>query len=114
MWDVRGESQVYYYRHRRVGGRPRRVYVGTGAAAEEAAAEDARRKAERQADRTAAEADRRRYAAATEPLDGLAALVERLAKAALLGSGWKQHDRGEWRPWRAAAETDGNGSGAGR
>jgi hypothetical protein len=113
MWDVRGRFKGYY-RHQRIGGRPRRVYVGTGPAAEQAAAEDARRKAQRQAEREFDEADRRRYAVATEPLDGLTALVEGLAKAALLGSGWKQHDRGEWRPRRAAAETDGNGSGAGR
>src|SRR2546429_145616 len=71
MWDPRGAG--YYYRHVRVGGRPRRVYLGTGPAAERAAAEDDRRRAERLAQRQAREA--RAQAGASSALPSLRRLL---------------------------------------
>jgi hypothetical protein len=96
MWDVRGHHR-YYYRHRLVDGRRVRVYVGTGPKAEEAAAEDLRRRAERKARRQALRAAEARLRAADVPVTDLEALVRLLTGAALTAAGVYQHDRGEWR-----------------
>ena len=96
MWDVRGEHR-YYYRHRFIDGRTVRVYVGTGPEAEDAAAEDVRRRAERKARRQAERAEEARLRAADAPVTGLEEMVRLLTAAALTATGFYQHDRGEWR-----------------
>ncbi len=96
MWDVRGEHR-YYYRHRFSNGQSRRVYVGTGPQAEEAAAEDLRQRAERKARRQALRAAEARLRAADAPVTNLEGLVRLLTAAALTSAGFYQHDRGEWR-----------------
>ena len=61
MWEARGQRR-YFYRHVRVGGRPRRLYAGTGRAAELAAAADALRRLNREIEareRRAEQADRK-------------------------------------------------------
>jgi hypothetical protein len=91
-WDRRG----YYYRTRRIGASVRRVYVGAGPAAHEAAAQDALRKAKREADRREAQ----RTVAMLEPLDALGAEFDEglrlLTMATLLAGGLHQH-KGQWR-----------------
>src|SRR5689334_17649435 len=69
-WDVRTSGRRYYYRSRRPdgGGQPRRQYLGTGPEAEMAAAEDAQRRDERQAEQEARRAERARLQAADATL----------------------------------------------
>ncbi len=91
-WEKRG-NQEYFYRHHKIGGRPRRIYFGRGERAEQAAAEDKQRRAEAEAQR----AER----ALLEDLDDTTGLmatgIETLARAALTLSGFFRHQRGEWR-----------------
>ena len=94
-WEPR-PGGVYYYRSKRVGGRPVREYVGTGPLAELAALLDARERDEREAAAADWRAERERLKALYEPVTELCALTEALAAAALLLSGCHQHKR-EWR-----------------
>ena len=93
-WETR-DSGRFYYRKRRLGRRVVSVYVGGGDAGRAAAAEDARRRAALEAARAArraelaAQADRERETAAWSDA------VELLAKAALLGAGYRRHG-GSW------------------
>jgi hypothetical protein len=93
--EVRGRR--YYYRHRRVGGRPCRIYVGTGPAAELAAAADALRRVQGEIEARERREEQARLREAEEPLLALCELTEDLARAALVAAGYHRHDRGEWR-----------------
>ena len=95
-WARRGPHK-YYYRSVRQGTHVTKEYVGTGSLAELSAAEDAARRAQRQAE---AEAWRREQAA----LDALDRQVDAwwdmstvLLKTTLYTEGYYQHDRGAWR-----------------
>ena len=105
MWDERGNKR-YFYRHVRIGGRPRRQYAGAGPAAELLAAEDAQRRAER---RACAEA-RRQEQARCRAVDGLVLqlfeLAGLIADAALVTRGYHKHG-GEWRRLRSDGRRDG-------
>ena len=96
-WECPRGKGRYYTRSRRVGGRVVREYLGTGPAAERAAAQDAERRAERLA--LAAEkrlqAERSREVAAL--LEAFCQLTDQLLAAALTEAGYHQHDRGAWR-----------------
>ena len=74
-----------------------REYVGTGPLAElvaEADAEERRRREEVAAHR---KEERRRLEALLAPVDELHEATEVLARAALLISGYRRHNRGQWR-----------------
>lgn len=95
------ERGRYYTRSRRANGRVVRQYVGCGLLASIAAEADAHAHAKR----TEAHDERQRL---HSDLDRLAALVaslnqvcDHLANAALIASGYHQHNRGEWRKKRA-------------
>jgi hypothetical protein len=99
VWVVRGDHR-YYYRVRRVGGRVVKTYVGTGPAAEAAAAADERRRAEnrrRAIERARATA---RWSDAWARFQGLVAAARLLESAALLAAGFHRPFRGRWRPRR--------------
>jgi hypothetical protein len=98
-WVRRGRKD-YYYRTRRRGGRVQRDYFGSGPEAQLAAALDEQRRRDRQACREAAEAVRTRWDCVAVPLESLRILVDELLKAALLGAGYRQHERGPWRKRR--------------
>ena len=95
-WVTRGEKS-YYYASVRVGGRPTKVYRGSGAEAEQAAAGVERRKAERaeQAERLRLEGQR--HQAADHVLATLCDQADALLAAALTAAGYHRHDRGSWR-----------------
>jgi hypothetical protein len=95
----------YYYRTLRVGGRPRRVYVGAAGspAAELAAAADDLRRLGREVATRERRAERERLRDTEAPLLALCELTDVLTRAALLAAGYHRHDRGEWRRCR---ETD--------
>jgi hypothetical protein len=96
-WESRKGHGRYYTRTRNVRGRFVREYLGCGPRAQEAAAQDERRRAER-----AAEVERRRAALArvtsvNQLLRDLFTEVDLLARVSLTAAGYRQHDRGSWR-----------------
>ncbi len=108
-WEQRGKRS-YYYRSRRIGGRPRHVYVGAAgsAAAELAAAVDGLRRRQREAEARRLKAEQELFQAADAPLADLCELTTTLARAALLAAGYHRHDRGKWRRRHEPRHADGN------
>jgi hypothetical protein len=100
-WEKRGR-RTYFYRSVRTGRRTRKVYCGGGAVGQMAAAADARRREQRQADLVARQAK----AAHLQEVEGLArelrARCQLLADAVLLVSGFHRPYRLAWRTWHAA------------
>jgi len=99
-WESRNGVGRYYTRSKRVRGKVKRVYVGTGPAAEAIAALDADTRRIRQEQRAATNAHR-------EQMESAAALVDRswqgvlsLTRAVLVANGYYRHHRGEWRKHR--------------
>jgi hypothetical protein len=105
-WERGKGGGRYYTRTKRVGGRFVREYFGRGPRAEQAAAEDARRRAERRAQAEALGAEQRRYADAVGPLLELCRLSDLLVRATLTSVGYHQHDRGAWRRKRHVRDDD--------
>ena len=105
-WQV-VDARRYYYRHRRVGGRPRTVYVGAAGspAAELAAA--ASRPSRRAAAARERHAERERHREAEAPLLALCVRTDVLTRAALLSAGFHRHHRGPWRRRRRELEPTG-------
>jgi hypothetical protein len=104
-WERRERGGLYYTRSRKEGGRVIREYVGGGILGELAAQMDALER-ERREEQAA------RWKEEQEELDALEATVEELSetsdllvRAALLASGYRQHNRGEWRLKRAPKES---------
>jgi hypothetical protein len=99
-WEVRGGCR-YYYRSVREGDKVRRVYVGTGPAADAAAELDALARAVRDGARDRSRAartdERQRLEAALGPMHRLDALAGALAALALAGAGYHRSNRGAWR-----------------
>jgi hypothetical protein len=90
----------YYTRSKKVNGRVVREYVGSGRVAELAAQLDAIRREER----LLAAVERRMRRAEHDDLDekvqNLIHVTELLTHAALTVTGFRQHNRGEWRKTR--------------
>ena len=96
-WEPRDGRGRYYTRSKKVSGRVVREYVGKGPLAELASAADVRRRAERRAQTEQRNAERENWAAADALLKQWSLNVDLLVRAALLGAGYRQHDRGAWR-----------------
>lgn len=96
-WEKRARGGRYYTRSRRRNGRVIREYVGSGAIADLAArqdAEDRRRRAAR------AEADQKLRSRLDEEdrrVDEMCQAGEAIVSGLLLASGYRRHNRGEWR-----------------
>lgn len=97
-WEKR-RGGCYYYRSKRVGNRVIKEYFGCGPEAQQAALEDAQKRAEQEARRLAARQEREQHDAATEAVVQLGSQVDMLVKAALTAAGYHQH-RGSWRKHR--------------
>ena len=95
-WELVG-SRRYYYRSERVSGRPVRHYVGTGPAAELAAAADELRKLKRAVEAREQKAEQARWQTTQGSLLNLCTGANLLTKAALLCAGFCQHARSSWR-----------------
>jgi hypothetical protein len=95
-WEVRG-GRHYYYRSRRIDGRVCKEYVGTGPVADIVAQWDEQDRRGREEETEALREERRHVEGLEEPIRELCDAAETLARAALVASGYRQHNRGEWR-----------------
>jgi hypothetical protein len=97
-WEKRGNRLFYYRSYRdRTTGRVWKQYIGSGPAAEEAARQDAARRAEKAARRRDERAAEQRYEAAHAVLLALVRDCDAITRSALAEAGFYQHHRGEWR-----------------
>src|SRR5262245_2284916 len=103
MYLNRGGRKLFYL-SRRVNGKPKKIYFGTGPLAEMVAAELEGRKRARKASAEACAMWRAKVGAAEGPLDELCASLELLATASLLALGYHRHDRSKWRKKRERRE----------
>lgn len=96
-WQTRGNrGRRFYYRSERVGQQVRKVYLGRGEAAWQAAAEDAATKAKRAADRAALAEVQAKLAALDQLVDETGHGVNVLVEATLAAMEFHCH-RGQWR-----------------
>jgi hypothetical protein len=107
-WEQVG-ARRYFYLSRRVGGRPRRVYVGpaNSPAAELAAAAAGMRRLGQEAAARERQAEQARHQEVEAPLLALCARTDVLTRAALLSAGFHRHHRGPWRRRRREPGTTG-------
>ena len=98
-WEQRQRGGWYYTRSRRINGRVVREYVGGGLRGELAAAEDARKRAVREAQRKARAEEQQRLNRQDVPLEKLNTLCTKLVQQLLEAAGYYQL-RGEWRKRR--------------
>ncbi len=103
MYLNRGGRKLLYL-SRRVNGKPKKIYVGTGPLANLLAAELESRKAQRKERAEACAAWKAQVSAAEDPLDALCADLDRAVAAHLLVLGYRRHDRGPWRKKRERPE----------
>jgi hypothetical protein len=103
-WESR-QGKQYYYRSVRVGHTVRRVYAGTGEDGQQAAAEDARRRAARLAREEARREEAELWDEAESQLGEFVRLTENLARAALMTAGYFRHARGHFRKKRNMPKT---------
>jgi len=100
-WDRKRRGRgPYYYRSERKNGKPIKVYLGRGPAAQKAAAKVAQAWQARQRDRDAVTAEQLRLAAAIAALEELCTLAQLLTRATLIIGGYHEH-RGQWRKRRS-------------
>lgn len=97
-WKTRRNGNRYFYRSRRVDGRVVTEYVGSGAAAEQVAAEMTKRQERGAADR----AEREQLHAVMRDLTEAKRLANVAVASVLEAAGYHQHHRGEWRKRRVA------------
>ena len=94
-WEFRAGGGPYYVRRRKVNGQEVREYFGKGLEAEQAAAEDAMKQAEKKARKAELEQLKSLDMQGVE----LEKLVRLLMDAALVAQGYYQHHR-QWRKKR--------------
>jgi hypothetical protein len=99
-WERRERGGLYYTRSRKEGGRVVREYVGGGLLGELAARMDAEERRQREEEKASQREERERLDALAAPVEELCEAAEVIARAALLASGYHQHNRGEWRKRR--------------
>lgn len=93
-----GRREARYYRSVRAGSRTRTVYAGSGKVAQIAYASDLLARAERKEAIRAGLARRDRLFELQALSAEFSRLAELMARAILIIRGYRQHDRGEWRP----------------
>src|SRR5262249_15010880 len=102
----RGPRSGYYYRSKRIAGRPVKLDVGRGPDAELAGRLDERERQDRRAERAAFLAEQVRLAAAAVAFADARALVDLLVQATLVLGGFHNH-HGQWRRRRGRATSAG-------
>jgi hypothetical protein len=104
-WERRHGTKLYFYKSARIAGRPRKVYVGAGPAAQELARLESERRQQREIEGAALAVEQASVAVADELTEELRALASLLVEAALLAAGRRCH-RGEWRRPRNGRKGD--------
>jgi hypothetical protein len=99
-WERRERGGLYYTRSHKEDGKVVREYVGGGVLGELAARLDAGRRRRRQEEEARRREERERLDALSAPVEELCEAVEVIARAALLASGYRRHNHGEWRKTR--------------
>src|SRR4051794_29061450 len=94
-WEER-RGKRYYYRKRRIGGRVISEYVGSGEAAEVAAAQDNAARTQRAASRALLANEQIQYEAMNQVVAQFQAAVRTQVRAQLETQGYHQH-KGQWR-----------------
>jgi len=103
-WEKRERGGLYYTRSRKINGRVVREYVGTGPLAELAAEFDALERRHREEEAEAWRSERECLEALEAPVVKLCEITEALARATLLATGYRRHNRGEWRKRRVSTK----------
>ena len=103
-WERRERGGLYYTRSRKEGGRVIREYVGGGILGELAARMDALERERREEQAAFWKEEQRDLDALEAPVQEISKASELLVRAALLASGYRQHNRGEWRLSRVPKE----------
>ena len=99
-WERRERGGLYYTRSRKEGGKVVREYVGGDLIGELAARMDAEVRRLREKEKVIRREERECLDALAAPVEELCEAAEVIARAALLASGYHQHNRGEWRKRR--------------
>jgi hypothetical protein len=99
-WERRERGGLYYTRSRKEDGKVVREYLGGGVLGELAARLDSERRRKRQEEEASRREERERLDALSAPVEELYEAAEVIARAALLASGYRRHNRGEWRKTR--------------
>jgi transposase len=94
-------GRVYYYKSQRDGEKVRKVYVGAGEFAHEAAKLDEVKRRQREEEATYWREERERLERSAAFVREVESAVEVLTRAYLLASGFHQH-KGQWRRQRGA------------
>ena len=103
-WERRERGGLYYTRSRKEGGRVVREYVGCGILGELAAQLDAEERQRREEQAARWRDEQAELDALEAPVAELSEALDLLVRAALLASGYHQHNRGEWRLRREPEE----------
>ena len=103
-WESRQRGGLYYTRSRKEEGRVVREYVGGGVLGQLAALRDDRDRCQRAEQAAGWKEMQDELDALEAPIDELTAASDLLICAAFLASGYRQHNRGEWRKRREPKE----------
>ena len=96
-WESRQRGSLYYTRSRKENGRVVREYVGGGVLGQIAALEDEHERRQRKEQAAYWKEEQRDLDALQGAVEELSEASDFLVRAALLASGYRQHNRGEWR-----------------
>jgi hypothetical protein len=96
-WESRKRGGLYYTRSRKVNGRVVREYMGSGALGQIAALEDEYDRRQREEQAACWREQQEGLDALETPVDELSEASDLLVRATLLATGYRQHNRGEWR-----------------
>jgi hypothetical protein len=104
-WERRGSGGLYYTRSRKENGRVVREYIGGGPLGQLAALQDEHERRQREEQAAYWREEQQDLDALEAPVNELSEASDLLVRAALLASGYRQHNRGEWRLRREPKES---------
>ncbi|QGJ68706.1 Hypothetical protein PBC10988_3670 [Planctomycetales bacterium 10988] len=99
-WDTKRNGKSYYYRNKRVDGRPVKEYLGSGKKAKAAAQEDCERRLQRVRDREYWDQQLSSFEEADQLLQQLSEGITLVFRAVLIREGFYLHKGHEWRKRR--------------
>ena len=104
-WERRERGGLYYTRSRKENGRVVREYIGGGPLGQLAALQDEHERRQREEQAAYWRKEQQDLDALEAAVDELSEASDLLVRAALLASGHRQHNRGEWRLRREPKES---------